>query len=194
MKPFFPHIIMSFLGWIWFFWVFKDWIFQYDTSFLNIVFIVIKFNNEMFHINRFYSTSVQWVVWERKMMKSFMIPEFWNDCSFLFIVCEYQIRSDQISHSCPTLCDPMNRSTPGLPVHHQLPEFTQEGFINHSFLNADLSLLSLLTGKTTYQPIWCIYKLFCHIYTFAMEWTKWSKNELYLLSSYVLVCLFMLNS
>ena len=24
-----------------------------------------------------------------------------------------------------TLCDPMNRSTPGLPVHHQLPEFTQ---------------------------------------------------------------------
>ena len=27
--------------------------------------------------------------------------------------------------SCPTLCDPMNRSMPGLPVHHQLPEFTQ---------------------------------------------------------------------
>ena len=26
---------------------------------------------------------------------------------------------------CPTLCDSMNRSTPGLPVHHQLPEFTQ---------------------------------------------------------------------
>ena len=26
---------------------------------------------------------------------------------------------------CPTLCDPMNYSTPGLPVHHQLPEFTQ---------------------------------------------------------------------
>ena len=26
---------------------------------------------------------------------------------------------------CSTLCDPMNRSTPGLPVHHQLPEFTQ---------------------------------------------------------------------
>ena len=27
--------------------------------------------------------------------------------------------------SCPTLCDPMNHSTPGLPVLHQLPEFTQ---------------------------------------------------------------------
>ena len=31
----------------------------------------------------------------------------------------------QSVQSCPTLCDPMNRSTPGLPVHHQLPEFTQ---------------------------------------------------------------------
>ena len=31
----------------------------------------------------------------------------------------------QKHQSCPTLCDPMNRSTPGLPVHHQLPEFTQ---------------------------------------------------------------------
>ena len=38
------------------------------------------------------------------------------------------IRSDQIrsvAQSCPTLCDPMNRSMPGLPVHHQLLEFTQ---------------------------------------------------------------------
>ena len=31
-----------------------------------------------------------------------------------------QIRS--VAQSCPTLCDPMNRSTPGLPVHHQLPK------------------------------------------------------------------------
>ena len=30
-----------------------------------------------------------------------------------------------VTQWCPTLCDPMNRSTPGLPVHHQLPEFTQ---------------------------------------------------------------------
>ena len=38
------------------------------------------------------------------------------------------IISDQIgsvAQSCPTLCDPMNRSTLGLPVHHQLLEFTQ---------------------------------------------------------------------
>ena len=30
-----------------------------------------------------------------------------------------------VAQSCPTLCNPMNRSTPGLPVHHQLPESTQ---------------------------------------------------------------------
>ena len=30
-----------------------------------------------------------------------------------------------VAQSCPTLCDPMDCSTPGLPVHHQLPEFTQ---------------------------------------------------------------------
>ena len=30
-----------------------------------------------------------------------------------------------VAQSCQTLCDPMNRSTPGIPVHHKLPEFTQ---------------------------------------------------------------------
>ena len=35
------------------------------------------------------------------------------------------VQISSVSQSCPTLCDPMNRSTPGLPVHHQLPEFTQ---------------------------------------------------------------------
>ena len=30
-----------------------------------------------------------------------------------------------VAQSCLTLCNPMNRSAPGLPVHHQLPEFTQ---------------------------------------------------------------------
>ena len=33
--------------------------------------------------------------------------------------------SVQFSQSCPTLCDPMDHNMPGLPVHHQLPEFTQ---------------------------------------------------------------------
>ena len=35
------------------------------------------------------------------------------------------IQFSSVTQSCPTLCDPMDSSTPGLPVHHQLPELTQ---------------------------------------------------------------------
>ena len=35
------------------------------------------------------------------------------------------IQFSSVAQLCPTLCDLMNCSTPGLPVHHQLPEFTQ---------------------------------------------------------------------
>ena len=35
------------------------------------------------------------------------------------------VQFSSVAQSCSTLCNPMNRSTPGLPVHHQLPEFTQ---------------------------------------------------------------------
>ena len=51
----------------------------------------------------------------------------WNT----FILCETQnkfyhsVQFSSVAQLCPTLCDSMNRSTPGLPVHHQLPEFTQ---------------------------------------------------------------------
>ena len=37
----------------------------------------------------------------------------------------FSVQFSSVAHSCPTLFDPMNHSTPGLPVHHQLPEFTQ---------------------------------------------------------------------
>ena len=41
----------------------------------------------------------------------------------LFLISSVQLSS--VTQSCPTLCHPMNRSTPGLPTHHQLPESTQ---------------------------------------------------------------------
>ena len=41
--------------------------------------------------------------------------------SFLYLL---SIQFSSVAQSCPTLCDPMNCSTPGLPVQHQLPEFT----------------------------------------------------------------------
>ena len=41
----------------------------------------------------------------------------------MLLKCSVQFSS--VSQSCPILREPMNCSTPGLPVHHQLPEFTQ---------------------------------------------------------------------
>ena len=43
----------------------------------------------------------------------------------LCISMSLSIQLSSISQSCPTLCDPINRSMPGLPVHHHLLEFTQ---------------------------------------------------------------------
>ena len=36
-----------------------------------------------------------------------------------------EVQFSSVPQSCPTLCNPMNHSTPGLSVHHQLPEFTE---------------------------------------------------------------------
>ena len=38
---------------------------------------------------------------------------------------DYSVQFSSVAQSCLALCDPKNRSTPGLPIHHQLPEFTQ---------------------------------------------------------------------
>ena len=40
-------------------------------------------------------------------------------------IISHSVQFSSVAQSCPTLCNPMNRSTPGLPVHHQLLEFTQ---------------------------------------------------------------------
>ena len=45
--------------------------------------------------------------------------------SILWNYKQYFLQFSSVAESCLTLCNPMNRSTPGLPVHHQLPEFNQ---------------------------------------------------------------------
>ena len=42
-----------------------------------------------------------------------------------YLIKTYSVQFSPVAQLCPTLCNPMNRGTPGLPVHHQLPEFTQ---------------------------------------------------------------------
>ena len=53
-----------------------------------------------------------------------------NNCDMLEKYKEFSsaiasVQFSSVTESCPTLCDPMNCSTPGLPVYYQLPEFTQ---------------------------------------------------------------------
>ena len=55
-------------------------------------------------------------------MKSSLIKQGQFRKCFLF---QLNLQFSSVAVLCATLCDPMNRCTPGLPVHHQLPEFTQ---------------------------------------------------------------------
>ena len=52
------------------------------------------------------------------------VPKCWNFV-FIKIINIESVQFTSVAQSCLTLCYPMNHSTPGLSVHHQLPEFTQ---------------------------------------------------------------------
>ena len=58
-----------------------------------------------------------------------LMCSFWSSDIPLFYFHRFfpylSLQFSSVTQSCPTLCDPMNRSTPGLPVHHQLPKITQ---------------------------------------------------------------------
>ena len=82
------------------------------------------------------------------------------------------IQFSSVAQSCPTLCNPMNCSMPGLPFHHQLPEFTQTQSIesvmpsSHLILGRPLLLLS---------PIPPSIRVFSNESTLGMRWPKyWS--------------------
>ena len=55
----------------------------------------------------------------------FFVSDILPGTHFPSVLVEYFSRFSSVQSLSPTLWDPMNRSTPGLPVHHQLPEFTQ---------------------------------------------------------------------
>ena len=94
----------------------------------------------------------------------------WNP-SISFINSHLSIFSS-VTQLCPTLCDPMNCSTPGLPVYHQLPEFTQTHVhrvgdaIQPSHLRRPLLLLPLIPPSI---------RVFSNESTLHMRWPKyWS--------------------
>ena len=81
-----------------------------------------------------------------------------------------------VAQSCPTLCDPMNHSTPGLPVHHQLPESTQthvHGFGHESVMpSSHLILCHPLLLLTSISPS---IRVFSNESALRIRWPKyWS--------------------
>ena len=85
-------------------------------------------------------------------------------------VTERKIPSFSSVQSCPTLCDPMNHSTPGLPVHHQLPEFTQTHI---HWVMMPSSHLILCRPLLLLPPIPPSIRLFSNESALRMRWPKY---------------------
>ena len=96
-----------------------------------------------------------------------------------------------VIHSCPTLCDPMNRSRPGLPVHHQLPEFINYLYANFSLRSCfqrnpgyTIILLTWLTPSYTSDITWFMVgrivalQSLSYVWFFATPWTTACQTSL----------------
>ena len=80
-------------------------------------------------------------------------------------------RFSSVTQSCSSLCDLMNRRTPGLPVHHQFPEFTQ----THVHGVSDASHLILCRPLLLLPPTPPSIRVFSNESTLCMRWPKyWS--------------------
>ena len=94
--------------------------------------------------------------------------------SYLNFCCwvSYSVQFSSVAQSCPTLCDPMNCSTPGLPVHHQLPEFTKLMSIESVIPSNHLILCHPLILPPSIFPN---IRVFSNESAFPIRWPKyWS--------------------
>ena len=92
-------------------------------------------------------------------------------CYFLLQCMKVKSERD-VAQSCPTLCDPMNRSTPGLPVHHQLPESLKLTSSKSVMPSSHLILCHLLFFLPPIPPS---IRVFPNDSTLCMRWPKyWS--------------------
>ena len=85
---------------------------------------------------RYCQICVNWCQEKVKRGKSYIFNKYLS-CIYLHTT-QYQFSS--VSQSCPALCNPMDYSMPGLPVHHQLPEFTQT-HIHESVMSSNQLIL-----------------------------------------------------
>ena len=87
---------------------------------------------------------------------------------------ESSVQFSSVAQSCQILWDPMNRSTPGLPVHHQLPEFTQTHVHPVSDAIQPSHPLSSPSPPALIPPS---IRVFSNESTICMRWPKyWSFN------------------
>ena len=88
------------------------------------------------------------------------------------MLAEFCHQFSSVTQLCPTVCDPMNCSTPGLPVHHHLPEFTQTHL--HRVCDAIQPSHPLLSPSPP-VPIPPSIRVFSSESTIRMRWPKyWS--------------------
>ena len=91
---------------------------------------------------------------------------YWSDS------CDSLVQFSSVTQSCPTLCDPMNCSTPGRPVHHQLPEFTQTHI---HWLDDAIQPSHPCRPLLVLSPIPPSIRVFSNESTLRMSWPKyWS--------------------
>ena len=97
-----------------------------DSSRPQRVILVFTKNSKSFQINQWYYPSCKNL--DILILNSLLSSLEKGGRTFFFFFFNDALSSVQFSsvtQLCPTLCDPMNCSTPGLPVYHQFPEFTQ---------------------------------------------------------------------
>jgi len=88
----------------------------------------------------------------------------------------YSVQFSSVAQSCPTLCYPMNCSTPGLPVHHQLPEFTQTHV--HRVSDAIQPSHPLSSPSPPAPPIPPSIRVFSNESTLRVRWPKATKTKI----------------
>ena len=90
------------------------------------------------------------------------------------------VQFSSVAQSCPTLCDPMNRSTPGLPVHHQLRSSLRLMSIESVMPSSHLILCRPLLLLPPFPPS---IRVFSNESTLRMRWPKYWSFSFSIISS-----------
>ena len=120
-----------------------------------------------------YSNSSPWSRWFHPTTSSSVVPfssclqSFPASGSFQMSQLLASVQFSSVAQSCLTLCDPMNHSTPGLPVRHQLPESTQTHVhrvddaiqLSHPLLSLSPPALNLSQHQGLFKWVSCLHEV-----------------------------------